>query len=289
MTFLHTLFADAPAIATELASDEESVHAELESLLEHFSEKQRILARLLDGESVYLHLHLLETALSAELDIVEKETREEREILDDLKFLSREGYLRRLGELRPDAYPLLGELRDILAAQARKVRRLSLAQGDATTVDALINLLLIERDIAEKLSTRDDLRELFRNLSIGVRRGSAVQRIRERFSSNLLARLQAITIDQDGTARSTDGSYISDLCARAFNHLQDGIAEAVESGAIAGHARADAEFIASEWFDRFVRAEVREDAALGKAVPSERTIGMFIEAFRRIYLAEDAR
>ena len=296
MSFLHTIFADAPKVAGELARDEERVQQELPTLVASFAQKQRILERLLDGESVYLHLNRLEQLLANELAMIEQETTREREILDDLRFLSRDTYLRRLDALRArlgqamtkDEFlaTALSDLHDVLAAQARKVRKLQRGRDEVGTAQGLVDLMLIERDIIERIGQVEDLRGLYRDLATGVRREAAVRRIHGRLERQLGAQLRAIAIGDDGRAYSMDGSYLSDLAARAFNHLEEGISEAVETGAIAGHDRADAEYVASTWFDEFVRAQVRADADAGKAVPSDRTITRFIGAFRQLYLAQ---
>jgi hypothetical protein len=296
MSFLHTIFADAPQIAGEIVRDEDLAREELKGVIATFATKQRILARLVDGESIYLHLHELAATLKDELALVERETAQEHEIIDDLRFLSRDSAVQRLESLRArvggaiskDAYltHMLSELRDLLGAQARKIKRISSGTGDVDATQALIDLLLIERDVIEKLSAIDDFRALYRDLATGTKRESAVHRIRARFSGKLLEQMRSVAIGDDGKAYSTDGSYLSDLCARVFNHLEEGIAEAIANDAIAGHAQADVEYVQSTWFEEFVHEQVHTDATSGKIVPSDRTIDAFITGYRELYLAQ---
>ncbi len=294
MSFLHTIFADAPQIAGEIVRDEDLARDELKAIIATFATKQRILARLVDGESI--HLHELAATLQDELALVDQESAQEHEIIDDLRFLSRDSAVHRLESLRArvggaiskDAYltHMLSELRDLLGAQARKIKRISTGTGDVDATQALIDLLLIERDIIEKLSTVDDFRALYRDLATGTKRESAVHRIRARFSGKLLDQMRSVAIGDDGKAYGTDGSYLSELCAQVFNHLEEGIAEAIANDAIAGHAQADVEYVQSEWFEQFVRDQVKKDAASGKVVPSDRTINAFIDGYRQLYLAQ---
>ena len=71
-----------------------------------------------------------------------------------------------------------------------------------------------------------------------------------------------------------------------FNHLEEGIAEAIANDAIAGHAQADVEYVQSTWFEEFVHEQVHTDATSGKIVPSDRTIDAFITGYRELYLAQ---
>ncbi len=298
MHFLARILHGGSAVSDELSRDENRFQDDMRRFLASFAMKQDVLRALLAGEPISMHLYKLQEALREEAASIEEGERAEKEILQDLKYLSREHYIRELDDLcaqlagarTRDAYlrTILSELHDTLLSEARKVRRLLAGETDIAIGQAVLDLLMIERHLVEKLSAAEDFRRLFADLRLGTWRRGQVEMVHQRLREQLEGIMRNVEPGPDGTLRSTDGHYISALTARIFNLLEQAIMRAVSDGSIGDHPAVDAEYVQSDLFDRLVRDEIRVDKAAGKYVPSERTISGFVAIFREIYAGAQA-
>ncbi len=292
MHFLARLLKGDAAVAEELAKDEQTFHEELARFMESYRVKEHVLDRVLHGESILGHLHRLQYALREETRIVEQTEHTEHEIMQDLKYLSREHYIRRLEEVcarlnnaeTRDEYArhILSELHETLLSEARKVRRLLHGEHDLDITNSLIDLFLIERHLVSKLASLEDFRQSFGDLFIGTKRKEAISRATKRFREKVRSVMQRVDIGPDGATPTTE-HYLAGLTARVMNKLEDAVMEAVRKGYIRQHPHVDLEFVNSPLFVRFVTAEVQMDKRLDRLVPSQKTLETFVSVFRELY------
>lgn len=280
-------------VSRGLVEDEASLQAHIERLLQMFAIKQRVLYGVHNGESIRAHIHNLAAALKEELDLISQSEHEEKEIMLDLKYLSRDEYIKRIDEIcsqirrarDQDQYVahVLDEISDVLKSQAHKVHRLLRGDHDSDLEETLRDLLLIEKHLFEKLSMIDDFKSLFQSISVGECREHEISRIRKRLTKSLQERMRNIELDENGVARSTDGKYLSGLTARVFNEMEGTVLAAIRAGKILNHPEVDIEFVQSRHFEEFVRQTILADKSAGQLVPRERTIQEFISIFRNLY------
>ncbi|MDD9953317.1 MAG: hypothetical protein OXR66_03205 [Candidatus Woesearchaeota archaeon] len=292
MSFISRLLRDDVAVSKELATDAHQLTDELQRFFDSYSVKQKILRAITHGEAVYGHLYNLQQALKDELLLIEEGEQNEKEIIADLKFMSREAYVKRVDALEnelthitsKDTYTahLLGELHDILLAEARKTKRLLNGDMNPGVIQTLSDLLFLEKHLVEKLCNLEDFAPLFEGLQLGAARRRDVQHYEKRLERQITARMQNIEL-VDGKAVSTDDHYLSKLTARIFNKLEKMIVRAVAERVLLEHREVDKEYVRSSYFDQFVQQEIHMDKNTGKLVPSARTTSMFIEQFRKMY------
>lgn len=296
MNILKQIFADPRKVSQELSEEELILQKDLAQFFQSYKIKQEVLDRLLSGDPIGLHISKLQWALTEEIALIEAGERAEHEIIGDLKYLSRDAYIAKLEDLEraisqtkeKDKYveKLLDDLREVLLAQARKVRRIRAGDDSPEIVDSLTSLLMIEKDLVEKLSLVEDLRGFFSGLAIGERREYDLHDAEKRLARKLFDRMRNIMYLPDGTVQSTDGHYLSELTARIFNRLEHTIMESVRVGQITAHSYVDLEFVNSPLFEQFVRNEIGIDQSMGKIVPSEKTLLLFVQIFRELYNAQ---
>lgn len=295
MNLLRHLFASGAAVSQELSEEERLLQENLRKFFASYRTKQEVLDRLTDGGSIYPYLDRLRYALADEISAIENGEQAEHEIITDLKYMSKDAYISRIEELEQvlaaarerDKYTarLLEDLREVLLAEAQKVRRLYGGDHDPAIVESLTNLLMIEKELVEKLAVVEDLQGLFADLAIGERREEEIKGAEKRLATRLYAQMNNVALTEGGV-ESLDDHYISRLTAHIFNKLETVIMDAARSGLIEKHTYMDLEFVNSELFDQFVWQEIAADRSLGKAVPSERTVQLFIRIFREMYNAQ---
>jgi len=295
MHFLARLLRGDVAVSEELSRDEQLLHTELERFFKSYQIKENVLQHLQRGEPIAIHLHKLHFALAEEIKVIEQTEHTEHEILMDLKYLSREHYIRVLEALSRELnsaetrdrylHHLLSELHDTLMSEARKVRRLLHGEHDLDLTETLIDLLTIERHLVEKLTVIEDFHKLFGDLFSGTKRRAAIESAKIRLKKRVELHMRNIQTTPNGTVTSTDDHYLSELTARVMNKLEDAVMTAVQSGLIEHHPQVDIEYVQSPLFVRFVQQELEMDKRLGKLTPSLSTMQAFIATFREIYVA----
>lgn len=290
--FLH----DDVKIGHNLSQSEEQLWNNLGRFLIGYQEKRKILERLLRGESLFHHLGQLEFLLQEELAEIAKGEHDEHEIIWDLKYLSHDTYLQQIAQLKTqirDASEketqlafLLSELHDVLKAQAQKIHRLKSYGNEAGLQEALINLLTIERGLVEKISDAQSIQHLFNDVYLAEVAEHRLKKSEKRLAKQILEKMGDVIV-QKGEVTSVSDHYLSKMTAQILNLLKHEIMEEASCDHISKHPYTDVEYVNSERFENFVRKEMDNDRCMGKLVPSERTIELFIRIFRDIYYREE--
>ncbi|MBR9701009.1 hypothetical protein GOV11_04045 [Candidatus Woesearchaeota archaeon] len=293
MGLLPIFMREPVQISKDLTQEEHILHEDLKRFLKSYLIKQDVLQRMMRGEPIYPYIHMLELSLKDEINLIKKGEKVEKEIIYDLKYLSKDQYVKRINDLFKHiqtikandqiVFRLLGEIQDVLNSEAHKVHRLSKGDTSGSTVEALKDLFLIEQHLVEKLARVEDFEHLFKELYLGEVRQQTISKIEKRFTQGLLDRMQNVRLGPDGQMQSTDGHYISELAANIFNRLHKTIMESVRDGKIDEHPGVDFEFVNSNFFEDFIRAEIEIDRNSGKMIPSERTMRTFVWLFRQMY------
>ncbi len=290
-------FKGAVAVSKELSLDEQQFQEDLKRFLQAFNVKQDVARHLNAGEAIHYHLSKLQWALKEELESLDKGVDVGKEIIYDLKYLSKDEYIRHIDELCNDLKQIkahdkmirhvLIEIEDIVKAEAHKVRAITKGNYEHDEeVEMLKDLFVIEKHLVEKLGNIEDFRDLFKGIYIGETREEKLQGVRKRFKDSVFEKMTSVLIGEDGKAYPTDDHYISELTANIFNRLEQEIMEAVHSGKIGSHPHTDYEYVNSRLFEQFVHSEIDMDRSRGKIVPSSRTILAFISIFRKLYNEE---
>ena len=290
------IFKDGTAISRELTQTEDERREQLAKYLESYRLKKEVMQKVIRGGSPFGYLHMLEDTLKDELELLKQAEKDEDEIIADLRYLSHDTYIhhtnRVLAQLMSikehDKYVkrVMEDLKGILLNEARKVKRMRKGDRSMEVVEELRSLFMIELQLMEKLSFTEDYRDLFLDIQVAEREESSLAHVKKRFMHGLYKQMTQVIIDDDGKMHSTDGKYISELTAKIFNKLEEVIMDAVTNGKIEQHPHADFDFVNSDLFEEYVRAEIEADARTGKLVPSQNTVGTFVQLFRQLYNSE---